>query len=112
MYFYEKISGSYYLKDENCKSKILSMMDKVSVLFDVDLSVLLKHGKPDSVNQYAKTIRETFVKANELLPEEARVGTNFKVITSNRWKEKELNWMLQCSGYVKYLETDPNRFFE
>lgn len=112
MYFYEKLSGSYYLKDDMSKENVLSRMDHVSVLYDAEHHVLLKHGNPKAVDAYACIMRSKFAEVNESLPDEAKMGTNFKVITSNRWKEKELNWMLQCSGYVGYLETDSDRFFE
>ena len=37
---------------------------------------------------------------------------DFKMVISNKWKVSELNRILDTSGYIKLLETDPKRFEE
>ena len=100
---YTKECGSYYYKDFN--GNIIFMTDEVSLLYDSFEGILLKHGSPDQVSKHY----ENYKKMDEL-------GTglqfDFRLVTSSKWKVSELNRILDTSGYIKLLDTDPNRFEE
>lgn len=98
---YSKYDGSYYFKDD--RDNIIFMSDYVSVLYDSSESVLLKHGRPENVDKHFKEYLKLFG---------SDPNFDLKVITSNKWKVSELNRIIDTSGYVKFVETDPNRFEE
>jgi len=98
---YFKENGTYYYKDSN--GETLFKSDVISVLYDLD-GILLKHGSPDNLKIYF----ERYKKMQSLDPDLFK----FRVVSTDKWKVDELNKMLTHSGYVSYLDTDPNRFQE
>jgi len=103
MSLYSKECGSYYFKD--CSGNIIFMTDEVSLMYDYEDNVLLKHGSPESVQKQYKEYR---AKLESVAPDLFKL----RVVTSNKWKVSELNRILDTSGYIKLLETEPDRFKE
>jgi len=100
---YSKECGSYYFRDYH--GEIIFMTDEVSIMYDADDDILLKHGSPENVQKHFKTYVE---KLGAVAP-----GMfNIQVVTSDKWKVSELNRILDTSGYIKLLKTEPERFKE
>lgn len=100
--YYTKEHGSYYFYDYS--GNIIFMTDAVSIMYDAEGGVLLKHGNPDQVQKHY----EVYKKLQSVDPD----LFNLKVVTSDKWNVAELNRILDTSGYIKLLETEPQRFEE
>lgn len=103
MSVYSKESGSYYYKDYS--GNIIFMSDEISLLYDFEDHVLLKHGSPSSVQKYFEKYREKIKEDNPTLE-------RLRVATSDKWKVSELNRILDTSGYIRLLSSEPERFEE
>jgi len=100
---YTKECGSYYFRDYN--GNIIFMTDEVSIMYDSFDGILLKHGRPEQVAKH-------FNEYKKMDAMDTGLTFNFKVVTSNKWKVSELNRILDTTGYIKLLETEPGRFEE
>jgi hypothetical protein len=100
MFHYKKEFGSYYFYGDTDRFSFMS--DSVSVLFDEEHGVMHRHGRPGTVSAYLKNLNQ------------AGLGENMIIITSDKWKCEELNKILSTTGYVKRLGDPKTRdsFFE
>ena len=77
--------------------------ERIAVLYDYVDSVLLKHGPPESVQREYDKLKGIFGDSDLF---------NFKIVISDKWSVEELNKIISISGYIKFFETDQNRFVE
>jgi len=95
MYKYSSEFGSYYLRSEN--GEIIFMTDEVSVLFDSDGYVLLKHGRPEAVESYRKKMVDAYNKSG--LQDYVKGLT----ILTGKFAVDDLNRILDTVGYIEVL---------
>lgn len=103
---YELRSGSYYLIDFDVapnpitkEREIRLMSDVVSICFDRDNGTLHKHGRPESVEQWATVTAKKF-RDNGLV----EMANDLMVVTG-AFPVDEINKCLSHSGYCKiFLE--------
>lgn len=88
---YKKEHGAYCLYENE---RLLFMSTEISVLYDVDEFVLLKHGQPENVKKAYEKYKEKGLNAK------------LEVVTSDSWNVDELNKILSTSGYVRYLDDE------
>ena len=92
---YQVENGGYafYLKGEK-----LFSTDEVSILFDAECFVLLKHGSPDFVQQEFQRMREALSKSKDGL-----TLLSCLQIVQGKFDIDELNKAINASGYLSKL---------
>lgn len=102
MFYYTYESGSYYLKEElqlktPLSNDIIFMTDEVAILFDAESFTLMKHGRPETVQEWyndAKAKCEGKQDVYDLLIKPL-------VMLIGKFDVDELNKVINNSGYVE-----------
>lgn len=98
MYRYEKDGNIFLLKDKN--GKTLHGGEEVAIAYSTspEGAIMHKHGDPVHVRKWVETAQFQFRQAG--FPEMAE---DMEMVVSSEWSVDDLNWMLDCSGYITKL---------
>lgn len=89
---FQKTNGEYIfsINTEIYRTKTLAFC------FDEECGTLLRHGPPDRVRDFAKTLRTQLVKADL-----TNIGAAITVVESDRWDLDDINRFVNCSSSIK-----------